>query len=404
MRVAPLWTVADCRPSNVDKKSVDGQQAVRLCNYTDVYNNKFIDADMDLMEGTAPPDQIERFQVRPGDVLMTKDSESNEDIGIPSLVRTVEPGMVCGYHLTLLRPDTKTLDPSYLYWWLESKETKDFWYTNSFGVTRFSLVSPSVWRLPVRLPDLVEQRRISAFLDWETAEIDAMDAELDRLVETLRERREAVFDTALAGQTRFVSLAWATDDISTGPFGTQVKQGDYQVGGTPLINPSHIRGGQVVPDERVGVGVEKATELARHAMAEGDVVVARRGDLGRCAVIGRAEAGFLCGTGSLRVIPKPRLLDSRYAALVVSSRGSRAQMLAHSVGATMDNLNEDLLGRVRIPLPPLREQRLIVAESDERTARIDEMIADAHRLKALLAERRSTLITEVVTGVKEVLA
>lgn len=77
-------------------------------------------------------------------------------------------------------------------------------------------------------------------------------------------------------------------------------------------------------------------------------------------------------------------------------------MLAYSVGATMDNLNEVLLGRVQIALPPLDAQRRIIAELDEQTARLDDMIADAQRLKALLAERRSTLITDVVTGRKEV--
>lgn len=318
--MAPLWTVADCRPSNVDKKSVDVQDAVRLVNYTDVYNNQFIDSVMELMEATAPPDQIDRFRVEPGDLIITKDSETNEDIGIPALVRSAEPRMVCGYHLTLLRADRSQLAPTYLYWWLESQAAKDFWYTNSFGVTRFSLVSTAVWRLPVRLPPLFAQRRIADYLDRETAEIDAMDAELDRLVETLRERKAASLDIAVTTADRSVALAWATSVIATGPFGTQVRQGDYEAGGTPLINPSHIRNGSVFPDERVAVGNQKAVELRRHMMDEGDIVVARRGDLGRCAVISSSQIGFLCGTGSLRVVPNPRLLEPRYAALAISSR------------------------------------------------------------------------------------
>lgn len=299
---------------------------------------------------------------------------------------------------------SETCDLHFIAYYLRSAIAAGWIAAQTKGIrersTQFDRASLS--RLEIAFPSIAEQRRIADYLDRETAEIDAMDAELDRLVETLRERKAASLDIAVTTADRSVALAWATSVIATGPFGTQARQGDYEAGGTPLINPSHIRNGSVFPDERVAVGNQKAVELRRHMMDEGDIVVARRGDLGRCAVISSSQIGFLCGTGSLRVVPNPRLLEPRYAALAISSRGSRAQMLAYSVGATMDNLNEVLFGRVQIALPPLDAQRRIVAELDEQTARIDDMIADAQRLKALLAERRSTLITEVVTGRKEV--
>lgn len=246
------------------------------------------------------------------------------------------------------------------------------------------------------------QRRISGFLDQETAEMDAMNVELDLLLVTLEERRRSVVDLVVLCDAPRVSLAWAAEGIHTGPFGTQVKASDYVTGGTPLINPSHIVAGAIRADDRVTVGPDKALELARHAMRSGDLVVGRRGEMGRCAVVTQQEAGWLCGTGSLRLVPKLGLLDPEFANIVVASRESRAQMLAYSVGATMDNLNEDLLGRVKIPLPPLPEQHRIVEHLGRQTAQIDAMIAEAQKLRALLAERRTTLITEVVTGRKEI--
>ena len=394
MRVAPLWTVADCRPSNVDKKSVDGQQAVRLCNYTDVYNSKFIDADMDLMEGTAPPDQVERFQVRPGDVLMTKDSESNEDIGIPSLVRTVEPGMVCGYHLTLLRPDTKTLDPSYLYWWLESRETKDFWYTNSFGVTRFSLVSPSVWRLPVRLPDLVEQRRISAFLDRETAEIDAMDAELDRLVDTLSERGKAIIESVLV------------DDFKDGalkPLWSLLKPVKDQGHPTEAVLSVYRDYGVILKDSRDDNFNRTPENVSSYQLVRpGDVVInkmkAWQGSLGVSSHRGIISPDYqVCR-------PVGTEVDPQYLHLVLRSPQMIPQYGVRSKGIrpAQWRLYWEDMAHLTIPVPPLPEQRRIAAELDEQTSRIDDMVADASQLNTLLAERRATLITEVVTGTKEV--
>lgn len=399
MRVAPLWTVADCRPSNVDKKSVEGQQSVRLCNYTDVYNHQFIDADMDLMEGTAPPDQVERFQVRPGDVLMTKDSETNEDIGIPSLVRTAEPSMVCGYHLTLLRPDPKALDPRYLYWWLESREAKDFWYTNSFGVTRFSLVSPTVWRLPVRLPDLVEQRRISAFLDRETAEIDAMGTELDRLKETLVERRRVTSSGLHGLGLEAVRLKWLMEEID--------ERAGSRSGDLPLLSVS-IHFGVQLRDEGT-TNQSASSDLAHYKVArKGDVVLNRmrafQGGLGVAPVDGLVSPDY----SVLRV--DPLQLSSSWA-----EYSMRSPEFIDAMSAALRGIGSSEQGNVRtprinvrdlfdltIPLPSIDEQARIVDEMDALTTRINDMIAGANRLKMLLAERRSTLITEVVTGAKEV--
>lgn len=406
MRVAPLWTVADCRPSNVDKKSVEGQQAVRLCNYTDVYNNQFIDADMDLMEGTAPPDQVERFQVQPGDVLITKDSETNEDIGIPSLVRTAEPGMVCGYHLTLLRPDTEALDPSYLHWWLESKQVKDFWYTNSFGVTRFSLVSPTVWRLPVRLPDLVEQRRIAEYLDRETAEIAVMEAELDRLRErsvvlqtraTLQLGSGATESSEAGSVLEGIPGHWTTTKFGLDFIESTERNGDSPPG--PLLSISEYRGVEL--NERTD-GQQASEDVSKYRVVRPGQLAANmmwlnHGGLGVSSLTGYISPDYKAFWISERFYP-------RYVHYLF--RSSRYVDYFDAIGTGVrpnaKRVTKTVLGMMPAPMPPLDEQRRIAAELDAQIGRIDDMIADAQRLKALLAERRSTLITEVVTGRKDV--
>jgi len=99
-----LKTVAAIQLSNVDKKSLEGQEAVRLCNYTDVYYHDRITPDLDFMAATATPEQIARFSLRKGDVLITKDPESWTDIAVPAVIAEDLPRVLCGYHLAHIRP------------------------------------------------------------------------------------------------------------------------------------------------------------------------------------------------------------------------------------------------------------------------------------------------------------
>ena len=99
-----MGNVAEIFFSNVDKHTFDFEIPVCLCNYVDVYKNERITSDIEFMEASAEPREIARFQIQKGDVLATKDSESPDDIAIPSLVAETLPSVLCGYHLALIRP------------------------------------------------------------------------------------------------------------------------------------------------------------------------------------------------------------------------------------------------------------------------------------------------------------
>ncbi len=252
--------------------------------------------------------------------------------------------------------------------------------------------------IEVPLPPLAEQRAIADYLDRETARIDTLIEEQQRLIEMLRERRVSAVERSIAMLDWTVPFKSVTRLIQTGPFGSQLKSDEYEDGGTPIINPSHMVAGEIVPDPRVAVSAAKAQELGRHALMEGDLICARRGDLGRCAVVDESSAGFLCGTGSALVRVDPDRIDAPFAALVFGSRRNRDALTLASVGSTMDNLNSDIIGALRIPLPALTEQRELVATVNEQTTKIDELIAETERFIELSRERRSALITAAVTG------
>lgn len=113
-REVPVASVADIRFSGVDKLSHTSEEPVRLCNYTDVYNNDYITADLEFMRATATQPEINRFGLQVDDVIITKDSETPDDIGIPAVVDDAASDLVCGYHLALLRPKKNEVDPTFL--------------------------------------------------------------------------------------------------------------------------------------------------------------------------------------------------------------------------------------------------------------------------------------------------
>lgn len=179
-RTAQLHEVADIRVSNVDKKAVAGELPVRLCNYMDVYGNEYIRADLPFMEATATAVEIERFGVRRGDVMITKDSETPDDIGIPAVVTHDVEGLVCGYHLAQLRPREGVVDPTYLAKQLSLPATSAYFAQRATGSTRYGLSARTIAQTPLRLAPLVEQQRIAAILTSLDTAIEATEALIEK--------------------------------------------------------------------------------------------------------------------------------------------------------------------------------------------------------------------------------
>ena len=163
--VARLRDVAAMRVSNVDKHTRQNEAPVRLCNYMDVYHNERITPAMPFMRSTASAGQIERYRLRPGDVLITKDSEIWNDIGVPALVESADSTMVCGYHLALLRPRLERVQPGYLFRALQSTAVARQFHVRANGVTRFGLTQTAIKAVRLPVPPLTEQAAIARFLD-----------------------------------------------------------------------------------------------------------------------------------------------------------------------------------------------------------------------------------------------
>ena len=179
--VVRLGDVAEVAFSSVDKRTVDGEVPVELCNYTDVFYSRRIRPGMRFMAATASPVECDRWALRKNDVLFTKDSETPDEIGIPAYVTADMPTVLCGYHLGLARPRMELADGAYLAELLGSPRTASRFARIANGVTRFGLTLGATNSLSIPLPALREQQTIASVLTGVDAAIEQGHEERERL-------------------------------------------------------------------------------------------------------------------------------------------------------------------------------------------------------------------------------
>ncbi len=319
---------------------------------------------------------------------------------------------------TVLIP--RNIEPKFVHHLLRSQPFQEEYYRFGKGIVA-DLWSTNYSEMKnILIPGLPkdEQLKIANFLGHETVKIDTLIEKQQQLIKLLKEKRQAVISHAVTkglnpnAKMRDSGVEWLgevpehwvvaqlkfnTLEMQTGPFGSQLHAEDYVDDGIPLVNPAHMTEGKIVPDSKVSVDHETWNRLSRHQLFEGDLIFARRGELGRCAVITKGEEGWLCGTGSLKAKLNERLIPE-YSYLLITSDGVVSELSLESKGSTMDNLNTETLGRVRLPVPPTVEQKKILSYVKEVSGKYDCLIDKASSAIGLMQERRTALISAAVTG------
>jgi type I restriction enzyme S subunit len=183
--------------SNVDKKSSPEEQEIKLCNYMDVYANDEIDNSIDFMVATATELEIKKFTLKEDDVLITKDSESPDDIGIPSYVAEDLKDVICGYHLTMIRPK-KNCYGKYLALLLQGNYYKKYFGKLASGSTRFALSLGTISQALIALPSITEQKQIAKILTTQDKKIQTEEITLAKL----KELKKGLMNDLLSGKVR----------------------------------------------------------------------------------------------------------------------------------------------------------------------------------------------------------
>lgn len=178
-------------------------------------------------------------------------------------------------------------------------------------------------------------------------------AEKERLVQAGKIKRQKPLPAIMEEEKPFtlpegwecIHFADFAQEVSTGPFGSMIHKSDYIENGIPLINPSHMMNDQIKADFSISVSPEKAEELSSYKIYKGDIVISRRGEMGRCALVDEKSDGWLCGTGSFFIRFDQRI-NRDFILLLFKSKLVREYLGGNSVGTTMTNLNHSILNRV----------------------------------------------------------
>ena len=249
-------------------------------------------------------------------------------------------------------------------------------------------------KLKVKIPPLDEQARI-------VARIEELFSVLDNGVQTLQtiQQQLAVYRQAVLKESfqmdyeSKTELSEIVDEIKIGPFGTMLHKSDYRKDGVPVINPQQIKGNSILVDKAKRISNEKARELSSYLLKPNDIIMGRRGEMGRTAAITEDTEGWICGTGSI-ILRLKKEFDADLYAKLLSSPDAVSYLEKHATGTTMNNLNEKIVKHIPVPvisrekqvyLTRKMEERLSICYSIEKT--VDTALAQAEAMRQSILKK-----------------
>ena len=324
----------------------------------------------------------EKLVMHKGDVLFGKRRAYQKKVAIAPF------DGIFSAHGMVLRPKEEVIDKDFFPLFISS----DYFLDAAIKISVGSL-SPTInWRdlkeLEFELPDLETQRKLAEVL-WSIN--DTMEA-YKKLIAATDELVKSQF-MELFGDPVTNEKGWpivrldSVADIRIGPFGSLLHKEDYIEGGHALVNPSHIIDGKIVPDQELTVSDEKYNLLSTYQLEKGDVVLGRRGEMGRCAVV--TVSGMLCGTGSMIIRPNGKIRPY-FLQRMLASPSFRKVIENKAVGVTMMNINVPIVSSLMLPLLPASLQDEYIAfvqQSDKSKFELEQALSElTATYKRIIAE------------------
>lgn len=252
---------------------------------------------------------------------------------------------------------------------------------------------------PIPLPPLSEQQRIVERIEELFAKLDEAKERLQEVADSFAVRKAAILHKAFTGELigkkieQLVPLESLVDLIKIGPFGSALHESDYIENGIPLVNPKHIVQQHIVPQSKISISEEKAEELSSYRLKANDIVLGRRGEMGRCAPISNREENWICGTGSM-IIRLKKEYDAKLYSLILGSQATVTYLENSAVGSTLKNLNEKIVRKIPVPQFSNEEQHEIVRLIDDLLAReraaqqaVEQALASINLMKKSILAR-----------------
>lgn len=415
-RTEPLECIAEIRSSNVDKKSNPGEEPVRLCNYMDVYSRDYITGDIEFMEATATRAEIQRFGIERGDVMITKDSETPDDIGIPSVVVDDVPGLVCGYHLALIKPNRGEVDSIYLAKQLALSDTARYYGRLANGSTRYGLSYQSIARTPIRLAPLPLQQRIAEILSTVDKAIEQTEA---LIAKTQQIKAGLMHDLFTRGVTADGQLRPPREEApqlyKESPLGWIPKEWDYATlndlvnpsrpivygilmpgqghpGGIPVIKVKDVIDGEVRAGNLLLTSPQIDANYQRSKVRPRDILLTIRGTVGRLAQVPPFLDGANITQDTARIAIAAGLPE--FYRYYLETPCPRRHFDINTLGQAVQGINLRDVRTTPVPVVPDDEQLKIA----ERVASIVSSERTEREHLAKLTQAKQGLMQDLLTG------
>ena len=402
--VVPLFGVA------VERK--ESNFGMVVSNLLSLSYGRIVRKDITSNDGLLP-ESFETYQiVRPGDIVLRLTDLQNDKRSLRSAL-VEETGIITSAYVAIA---PRTLAPRFLSYLLRAYDATKVFYSMGGGL-RQAMKFADVKRLPTLLPSQAEQLAIAAFLDCETAKIDELVNAQARLIELLKEKRQAVISHAVTkglnphAPMKPAGIEWL-GDVPEHWEVCDLNHALCAIGDVDHFMPESVERG--VPylmtgdltEFASGIDFERCKQVSRNdylklsnriKSSKGDVVMARYATIGTASYID-VDREFLVSYSCVTIKPKPSkvlgLYIFNYFKSVAFFQGIQQQVNTNTQG----NVGVNDLKKIKVMLPNLTEQAEIIEYLALETAKIDTLTAEAQRAITLLRERRSALISAAVTG------
>ncbi len=317
-------------------------------------------------------EQMNKGVVRKDDIIVVKDGATT---GKTSFVGSEFPFefAVINEHVFIVRLKEDVL-PKFAFYKLFSSTGHKEILEDFRGAAQGGISSGFLDKVNFPIPPLPEQQAIVSKIEELLSDLENGKQQLQTAQQQLKVYRQSLLKWAFENSNfKEYILNDVTEKIQIGPFGTQLHKEDYVENGIPLINPMHIKNGNIEADYSYSITKEKRNSLPNYILAEGDVIMGRRGEMGRCGLVAKKESGWFCGTGSLYFRPDAKKLNSLFLYYYLSSQPVKKYLDDNAGGTTMANLNLKIVNEIPIPLPSLKEQQHIVSELESKLTVCDKI-------------------------------
>ncbi|MCL5057369.1 MAG: restriction endonuclease subunit S [Actinobacteria bacterium] len=413
-----LRDLADIRISNVDKKVQANQKTVKLCNYMDVYSNNYITDRIRFMEGSASKAEIERFGIDCGDVIITKDSETPDDIGIPTVIMEDIDNLVCGYHLALIKPNKDQIDSVYLAKQLSTTYAARYFALHASGSTRYGLPISAIESIKIPIPTKLEQKKIAEILSTVDRAIDQTEALIAKqqriktgLMQDLLTRGIDVNGNLRSEQThKFkdsplgrIPIDWNVSpahSLCISVIDCKNRTPPESKEGHPVIRTPNVRAGKFIFEDLVYTD-QRSYEVwtARGKPQAGDVVITREAPFGEACIIPE-EAGEPClGQRMMMYRPDPKKIRNDFLLYAIYSEEVQKRLLELAGGSTVGHIRVGDMRNLAIQYPlSLKEQERIAHILNGITNVLGQHTKELTKLRRL----KTALMQDLLTGKKSV--